>query len=1030
MTTKRPNLGRTLRRSAGVLALWAGAAVAVFPASAWGQGASGESGRAAVDPLDLDGRTFGGLRVPLSPVAGVLEFSGRHARVWVEQGAGSGPVQRLLLDGDVSVTLGGTTLTADRAAVWIERLGGGPGEAKLHQVWVYFDGVGSLGADAGSAIQANRLSVDGVVMSADPVRLAVDLAEQGRPNDAFVRESEREFTRYLRELAMGRPVELEEVAEAPAETGNSGGRYAAPEERDILLEAPVVADAGTEIFAKDGIITFDPGQIALVNGEEGRSLLLTDGVKVLYQDTKSSRRLQMQAERAVVFLSPGTIAELAQFKPEDVQGIYLEGGVTVTDGQYTLRGPKVYYDVSHDRAMLVDAVFWTYDQQLKMPLYVRADSLRQESAKEFVAKEATVANTRFAHPHMSIGAREVTVKRYTRSNGTEGNHVDAEGLTARAGPVPFFYWPNWRGDPERFPIRDLRVESSSRTGPAWMTAWDVATLLGLDRPEGFDTTLLVDYYNERGFAVGTQTTWETEQMKGGVFAYLLFHDTGEDVTTTGRRVDLDGDTRGMLLAENRWRLGGPWTLTTELSTISDPRLVDALFNRWATERREFTTRARLDRTDENSQLSLEAKTNLDDFISNQWLLESRGYSVDKLPELSYVRTLDDIGEGWAPGVLTLSSEYRLGQLAMNFSDPAVQELGFTNKTLSQAAFGIDPAQSIADSLRAQGLREAGVVRLDTRHEVDAVLDAGPIRVNPFVVGRATAYDEDFDTYSPTEDDNVRLWGAAGVRFSTSLQRVDNSVESEMFDLHRIRHIVEPGVTVWHAGSTVDRVYLPVYDDAVESLAEGTMVRVGVNQTWQTMRGGPGRWRDVDVFKLNVEYVWASGDTDRESPIGRWYEARPELSSPGEFVDAEALWQVSDPVGVTGRIVYDVDNTHQPAYSTAGLLIDHGGGLRSSIGQRFVNALDSTLVFYTLDYSITDKYDFSFDTNYDTTIDKLERVSVSLSRSYPNLVVGLAYSYNNITDESSIGFILSPRGLGGGFGVRTGGRNERGSELGG
>ncbi|VAX42398.1 hypothetical protein MNBD_PLANCTO03-1410 [hydrothermal vent metagenome] len=261
--------------------------------------------------------------------------------------------------------------------------------------------------------------------------------------------------------------------------------------------------------------------------------------------------------------------------------------------------------------------------------------------------------------------------------------------------------------------------------------------------------------------------------------------------------------------------------------------------------------------------------------------------------------------------------------------------------------------------------------------------------------------------------------------------MDNTVDSEFFDLHRIRHIVEPGITLWHAGSTVDRVDLPVYDDRVESLAEGTIIRVGLNQTWQTKRGGPGRWRDVDVLTLRTEYVWASGDSDRESPIGRFYEDRPELSSVGEFLDTELLWQVSDPVGLTGRIIYDIEGTKQPAYSTVGLIVDHGYGFKSSLGQRFVNALDSTVVFYNMQYQLTEKYLATFATNYDTTLGDFERIGGSITRSYPNVTIGLTYSFNNITDEASIGFILSPRGLRGGLGVRTGGTpNDRGSDLGG
>jgi len=35
----------------------------------------------------------------------------------------------------------------------------------------------------------------------------------------------------------------------------------------------------------------------------------------------------------------------------------------------------------------------------------------------------------------------------------------------------------------------------------------------------------------------------------------------------------------------------------------------------------------------------------------------------------------------------------------------------------------------------------------------------------------------------------------GTRVSTSIQRVDNSVESGLFGLHRLRHIIEPAATV-------------------------------------------------------------------------------------------------------------------------------------------------------------------------------------------------------------------------------------------
>lgn len=1030
-------------------AAWSAAGVAVLAGSASGQVEPGALAAAAlcagmvgqpglqttdIDPLDITGRTFSGLRLPLAPVAGVVEFTANKARVWLEQD-GAATTQRLLLEGDVVVTLGSTSLEADRAVIWLEQLPANPGDARSYQVFAYFDTVGSIAADAGSSLQARRLSVDGVVMTAGSVQLSADLAEEGRPRDAFVREGEREFTRYLRELVLGTPVGLDEVDETPLppETGaGTPGRYALPQPESTLLQRPpTLDDPGDEIFAREGLITFDAGNIAVVTGESGRSLMLSDGVGVLYREIKSGRRLQMSAERAVVFLSDGTVAELASFRTEDIQGIYLEGDVSASDGEYTIRGPRIYYDVQHDRAMVVDAVFWTYDRSRYMPLYVRAKALRQESNRQFVADQASVANTRFARPHLSIGAQSVTINRYTRRDGSTGSEVDASDLTVRAGSVPVFYFPRWVGDPERFPLRDFEYTSGTRTGQAWKTAWDVYTVLGLDRPEGLDSAFILDYYNVRGWAIGTDTSWSTDQMRGGVFGYLMFNDTGTDLTPGSRKIEVDGETRSLILADNRWRLNELWSLTTELSYASDPLFITALFPDIADEYRELTTRARLERTDNNSQLALEAKSNLNDFIANYYLLESRGYSVDKLPELSYVRTLDDLTADWAPGAVTLNSEYRAGRLAFNFHEPDAQELGFRGPLLSQAAFGIDPTESIADALRAQGLSEDAVSRFDTRQEISAVLDAGPVRLNPFVVGRATAYDTDFEGYSPEETDTARLWGAAGVRLSTTLQHIDNTVDSAFFDLHRLRHIIEPGITLWHAGTTVDRIDLPVYDDGVESIAEGTMIRVGVDQTWQTKRGGPGRWRNVDVLKVRAEYVWSSGEADREGPIGRYFEDRPELSSVGEFIDAEMLWQISDPIGLTGRIVYDLEDTHQAAYSAVGLLVDHGSGLRSSVGQRFVNALDSTIVFYNLGYDVTDKYRVTLATNYDTALDDFEKIGASLTRSYPNLTLGLAFTFNNISDETSIGFIVSPRGLNSGFGLRTGrSPSDRSSSFGG
>src|SRR5205085_2576977 len=171
-----------------------------------------------------------------------------------------------------------------------------------------------------------------------------------------------------------------------------------------------------------------------------------------------------------------------------------------------------------------------------------------------------------------------------------------------------------------------------------------------------------------------------------------------------------------------------------------------------------------------------------------YLLQSPGYSVAKYPELGYLRLADDLLDA-APGLLTYSSSYRFTQMRMQFVDPAVKEFGFEQPFRSQSAFGVQPGQSIADALRAQGLTSEPITRFDTRHELSMQLHAGPVSITPFLVGRFTAYDDNFETYSG-KTDTSRAWAAEGVTLSTEITRVDHSVESRLLDLHRIRHIIQ------------------------------------------------------------------------------------------------------------------------------------------------------------------------------------------------------------------------------------------------
>lgn len=1017
---------------------------------------------AALNPASVSGQDFAGIRLPLNAVKGTLKLKAARVWAWV-QPSETGPVNRLMLSGDVRITLGLYEFSAAQAAVWIQKLEGAEGDAGTYQVFCYFDRVGTPTADASISVSADRLPVRAVIEAPDGVQVSCSTDPvNSRPGDPLIYEGERALARAIRELfPEGRQYNQElarredpnlrlrdELARIRRERQASGGEPIVPgvsrpfepesgrpsgEPGDLqrLLSRLPEPDEARPIFAREGLITLAPGKITLVSGKEENSLVITDGLTVQYADQRSGRVLQMSAQRAVVFLPPGQLADMARLQAGQVRGIYLEGDVVATDGRYTLRGPRVFYDVQANRAVVLDAVFWTYDQARRLPLYLRAKVIHQQSDSEFNASKATLANTAFFEPDLSIGVSSLTIKRVApepvatggsgtgsgvlASGGSESRGtslVDAKDITFQAGSVPFFYFPRYKGDPTDVPLKDLRVENSSGSGSTIKTTWNAQSLFGFEPIQGLTTDLYVDAYFRRGPGLGGRVdfgpTGPFGEGRGKIFAYTVIDDHGDDILKPGTRREWDGSTRGIIDADGIWKLDENWKFIGEISYIGDETFVDQFFESEGENRREFTTRGTFARTEDNTFLKLDTKVSLNDFIANEYLLQSQGYNVDRLPELSYYRYGDDLLSDYRPGLLSYSSEYRFGRLALNFDKVQAKERGFDTDTLAQRAFGINANGTIAEQLRSEGYIEDSVYRFDTRHEFTSQLSLGPVNITPFAVLRGTFWDNDFTKFSPNESQNARVWGSTGVRFATTIQKVDDTVDSRLFDLHRIRHIIEPNGTIWVAGTNIDRVDLPEYDSSVEGIAEGTQGRFAIDQTWQTQRGGPGRWHYVDAFKLDTGISLASDDADRRGPITHFIDYRPEYSYVGNVWDIEGAWQLSDTYALTGSHNYDLDE-NAPQRSSAGLVIQHDPNYSSFMEIRHLNAQDSTLFDMGVYYIMTSKYELGSTLTYDLNEGGFQGFNIEVRRRFASALMGVNVSYNDITSETGIGFVFQPLG---------------------
>lgn len=960
----------------------------------------------------FSGRDFGGMTFPQAPVGGAISFAGTKVYTWQE-----GSCRRMLLSGDVRVRLGSYAFEARRADVWLDKDGMKDGK-QVRQVFVYFDEVGGSAAASGSvSISAHRLPVRAMIVPDAPIELLADAVLQARPerrgrtaDDAdFVAEGEQVLANALEAQARG--------VGLASRTG-AAGEGPTREQLTRTLEP----GSGGPIFARQGILTVAPGNVTLVTGQEENALIVSDGVSVAYFDQATKRTLQVTAQRGVVFLDPGRIADMAHLTVENVRGIYLEGDVIATDGQYTLRGPQVYYDVRRNKAVLLDAVFWTYDEQKRVPLYVRADSIRQESQKEFTAKHAVFTNSAFFDPELSIGASSVTISRDERTLPREGlrgdpdrtesrTTVDADNITLRAMGVPVFWWPSYHGDPELFPLKTVAVENRTGVGGSLKTKWNVNSLLGKKTGPGFESDLLADWYFERGVGVGTNTRWESPDSKGGIFAYSLLSDRGSDRLPTGVEVNPQNDMRGVFAGEQRWRLSENWSLLAEGAYISDESYIPAWFEQTGKNRREFTSRMFVRRIEGNTAFTGEVKGSFNDFLANEYLLQSQGYSVAKLPEFGYHRLADDLFNESFPGALTYFSDSIASRMQMQFDEASALSRGMNSVARAQRALGVNPLQSPSERLSALGYTERAVDRFDTRHELAGKFAWGPVNFNPFVVGRVTAYDDDFEELSPNQRDSVRLWSAAGMRVSTTIAHVYENVESRLFDLHRLRHIIEPNASIWVAGTNIEGSDLPIYDNTVEDLADGTIAKFGVSQTFQTQRGGPGRWYNEDVLKLDTSIVVSSSDADPKTPLGRYYDFRPEYSNPGNYAVGDAAWRVTEAFALTGSEVYNLD-ANQQAMTSAGLLIYHAPGFVTGLDARYINSQDSTIISIGTKYDLTSKYSISIGGSYDATRGGFQGGGVEVRRRFASMMMGISAGYNDISGVASFGFVFVPYGIAG------------------
>ncbi|MBL4810557.1 MAG: hypothetical protein JKY43_10935, partial [Phycisphaerales bacterium] len=245
------------------LVLCAGSVGAFAGGGVGGVGAVGGGGQ----PV---GQSFDGVDIAIEPVDGVITMQAEAGWVWRD-----GSTNRMVLDRDVVVEIGGSVLHARRADLWLRKIDDG-----VYQVFGVFENLTS----SDGSFSGKRVPVRGVVRLQESIKLRLGARFDERPGrDDLVEFMDRSGEVYQRRvLGIQETPKQKEVALrwAPREMPSSGVVVGgvAENERSLPMPGPgrkvsrverVLGQSRGEVVVDGDLVARRSGEIAVpvVSGE-------------------------------------------------------------------------------------------------------------------------------------------------------------------------------------------------------------------------------------------------------------------------------------------------------------------------------------------------------------------------------------------------------------------------------------------------------------------------------------------------------------------------------------------------------------------------------------------------------------------------------------------------------------------------------------------------------------------------------------------------------------------------------------------
>jgi len=649
--------------------------------------------------------------------------------------------------------------------------------------------------------------------------------------------------------------------------------------------------------------------------------VITSGVNLVVDGVDPAGPLDISADRLVIWTrgqaQPDLEGNAAQAADVPLE-LYMEGNVVFRQGQRVVEAVSMFYDVPRSSGVITGATVVTPVDNYSGVVRLRADVLRQVDRSRFVAQQTGLTSSRLGVPSWEFRSRELeftdeqvplagpggqaAIDPVTGEPAVEHQQfITSRNNTLTLGGVPVLWWPVLATNAKKptFYINNAQIKNDRIFGTQLLTSWDAFQVFGWQRPpDGVDWDFDVDYLSLRGPGGGTSLLYNRPDFLGyggptsGDLDAWFIGDVGQDNLGLYRRDFTypgypDRTFRGRSFWRHRQDIGGStdsffggWQLRGTAGWISDMNFLEEYYEAEWEEGYEQRTWLDLRRPIENRELRLLTSARVNPFFTqSEWW-----------PRLDHYW----LGQPLAQDALTWYQHSGVSYVRQNLPQTPTPGQGL----------GIWTTLPYENNVIGE--------RLATRHELDLPFQAGAVKVVPYALGELAHWGEDI-TQSPID----RAYGQVGIRSTLPMWTSDNTVESQLWNVHGLAHKVVWEAEFSYANSTQSIDQFPLYDQ----IDDDTINQYRRNIPYWDYGAIPGQ-----ATPLGAPFVF--GPSNKYDPrtyavrrgMGGWVTGPTEIANDltAFRLGARQRWQTKrGPIGnrrIIDWIVFDVDGELFPTTS--------------------------------------------------------------------------------------------------------------------